>query len=86
MHDYRYKDRDPIDHQVDLVTMREMEEMVPMNLYERKSLHSWVYNGNDPEKNPWGYCDEDGWMLDYIHAYRRHHGYEYKMVCKIIEE
>jgi hypothetical protein len=23
-----------------------------MNLYERKSLHSWVYHGNDPKKNP----------------------------------
>ena len=51
MHDYRNQ-REPADHQVDLETMREMEEVVPMNLYERKSLHSWVYHGNDPEKIP----------------------------------
>lgn len=35
MHDYRNQ-REPADHQVDLETMREMEEVVPMNLYERK--------------------------------------------------
>lgn len=36
MHDYRNQ-RDRADHQVDLETMREMEEVVPMNLYERKA-------------------------------------------------
>lgn len=53
MHDYRNQ-RDRADHQVDLETMREMEEVVPMNLYERKSLHSWVYHGNDPKKKTLG--------------------------------
>lgn len=53
MHNYSNK-RDPIDHQVDLETMCEMEEVLPMNLYERKSLHNWVYRGNDPEKIPGG--------------------------------
>ena len=47
MHNYQNQ-RDPIDHQVDLETMHEMEEVIPMNLYERKSLHNWVYHGNDP--------------------------------------
>ncbi|GHT84016.1 hypothetical protein FACS18947_0830 [Bacteroidia bacterium] len=83
----RYEnERDPIDHMVDLVAMREMEEILPMTLYERKSLHSWVYKGNDPEKNPWGYCDEDGWPLNYLKAYRHHHGYTYLIRYKIIEE
>lgn len=36
MHDYRNQ-RDRADHQVDLETMREMEEVVPMNLYEKKA-------------------------------------------------
>lgn len=85
MHDYR-NDRDPIDHMIDLETMREMEEDLLMNLPERRSLHSWVYQGNDPEKNPWGYCDEDGWPKNYLEAYRYHHGYAYQIRYKIIEE
>ena len=85
MHRYK-KNRDPIDHMLDLETMREMEELLPMTLSERKSLHSWVYNGNDPEKNPWGYCDKDGWLKHYLEAYRYHHGYRYHHRYEIIEE
>lgn len=79
-------ERNPIDHMVDLETMREMEEMCPMTLSERKSLHSWVYKGNDPEKNPWGYCDKDGWLKNYLVAYRYHHGYNYHHRYEILEE
>jgi len=71
--------RDPIGHQVNLETMREMERSLLMNSYERKSLRCWVYNGNDPEKNPWGYCDADGWPMNYLEAYRYHKGYDYKI-------
>lgn len=53
MHNYKNQ-RDPIDHMIDLETMREMEEDLLMDSTERKSLHSWVYQGNDPDKNPWG--------------------------------
>lgn len=73
------KERDPVDHAVDLETMKEMEEVLLMNSDERKSLHNWVYHGNDPEKNPWGYCDEDGWPMNYLEAYRYRHGYTYKI-------
>jgi hypothetical protein len=72
-------ERDHIDHQLDLICLRDMEEVLLMNLYERKSLRSWVYKGNDPEKNPWGYCDEDGWPMNYLEAYRFHRGYAYKI-------
>lgn len=85
MHDYK-NDRDPIDHMVDLETLREMEEVLPMTVYERNSLRSWVYRGNDPERNPWGYCDTDGWPKNYLNAYRYHHGYDYKIRQIIIEE
>lgn len=85
MRNYR-NDRDYIDHMVDLETMREMEEILPMTLPERKSLHNWVYQGNDPEKNPWGHCDDDGWPMNYLVAYRYHHGYTCQFSYKIIEE
>ncbi len=83
----RYKnERDHIDHMIDLETMKEMEETLLMNSIERKSFHSWVYQGNDPEKNPWGYSDEDGWPMNYLEAYRYHHGYTYQIRYRIIEE
>lgn len=68
--------RDPVDHALDLVTLREMEELLPMTLNERKSLRHWVYTGHDPEKNPWRFTDCDGWELNYLDAYRKHLGYQ----------
>jgi len=77
--------RDPLDHAVDLETLHEMEEQIPMTSYERKSLKQWVYNGHDPEKNPWHYTDRDGWELNYLEAYRFHHGYKLKYRFVTIE-
>ena len=80
------RDCDPVEHAINLCTLHEMEEMLPMDAHERYNLRQWVYRGNNPEKNPWNYTDEDGWMLNYLEAYRYHHGY--KLIYKhiIIEE
>ena len=82
---FKKENIDPIDHQVNLETLHEMEDYLPMTLYERGSLRKWVYSGHDPEKNPWNYLDEDGWYMNYLEAYRYHHGY--KLICnyKILE-
>jgi len=77
---------DPVDHTADLNTLWEIEEMLPMNSYERKNLRTWVYQGNDPESNPWHYMDKNGWPMDYLEAYRYHHGYTFTYRYKIIEE
>ena len=57
-------------HQLDLFTMHEMEEEIPMTLKERGRLRKWVYTGHDPETNPWGYEDAYGGPMNYIEAYR----------------
>jgi hypothetical protein len=75
---YNYN-KDPVERMINLNGLREMEEVLLMNSYERKSLRQWVYNGNDPDKNPWGYCDEDGWPMNYLEAYRYNRGYAYKI-------
>ena len=59
-------------HQLDLYTMHEMEECLPMTLGERNRLRKWVYTGHDPETNPWGYTDMHGDPEDYVEAYRHH--------------
>ena len=68
-------DRHSVDYQINLETLHEMEELVPMTLYERNSLRSWVHSGHDPEANPWGYFDADGELLNFIQAFRLEHGY-----------
>lgn len=77
---------DPTEHAIHLCVLREMEEMLPMNDPERKSLRGWVYRGNDPEQNPWNYADRDGWPLNYLEAYRYHYGYKLVYQYKAIEE
>ncbi len=73
---YFKETRDPADHAADLMTLREMEETIPMTLRERKNLRAWVYTGHDPERNPWYFADCDGWELNFLEAFRRHLGYQ----------
>lgn len=35
---------------------------------DRNNLMFWLYNGHDITSNPWGYCYENGWDMDYITA------------------
>jgi len=68
-------DKKSIDYQVNLWTLHEMEEVVPMTLYERKAIHKWVRSGHEIESNPWNYLDSDGMPLNFLQAYRLKYGY-----------
>ena len=77
---------DWISRQVNKETLAEMENVIPMLTVERTALRRWVIKGNDPERNPWGYLDEDGWPMNYVEAYRRHKGYCLTVYYHITEE
>ena len=64
-----------IEYQVNVWSLREMEEIIPMTLYERKCIRKWVRKGHEVESNPWGYLDSDGMPLNYLQAYRLYYGY-----------
>lgn len=68
-------DKHSIDYQINIEALREMEEIVPMTLKERKSLRGWVHRGHEIDKNPWNYYDSDGYPLNYLQAYRLKYGY-----------
>ena len=68
-------DRNSIDYQVNLWTLHEMEEVVPMTLYERESIRKWVRSGHEVESNPWGFLDSDGYPLNYLQAFRLEYGF-----------
>ena len=82
----RKDELEPFEHEVNLEALREMEEYFPMTSFERKSLRQWVYTGHSPDRNPWRYADGDGWELDYLKAYRRHHGYAIHIRYSLIED
>ena len=77
---------DWISRQVNKETLAEMENVIPMLTVERTALRRWVNKGNDPERNPWGYLDEDGWPLNFVEGYRRHKGDFFNVYYHIIEE
>ena len=68
-------DKDSIDYQINVIAMHELEEFIPMTKRERKLFHKWVYSGHDPETNPWGYYDSNGYQMCYIEAFRLEYGY-----------
>lgn len=68
-------DKDSVDYQINIWSLREMEEIVPMTLFERKCLRRWVRSGHDLESNPWDYLDSDGMPLNYLQAHRIKYGY-----------
>jgi hypothetical protein len=68
-------DKKSIDYQINLETLKEMEECVPMTKKERDCLRKWVCEGHDPDTNPWDYFDSDGLPLNYLQAFRLEFGY-----------
>lgn len=68
-------DKKSIDYQVNLETLHEMEEIVPMTLRERRCIRKWVKKGHEVESNPWNYLDADGLPLNYLQAFRLEFGY-----------
>ena len=64
-----------VDYVVNLETLHEMEEVVPMTLHERECVRSWVKSGHPLETNPWNYSSGDGCLLDYLQAFRIHYGF-----------
>lgn len=56
--------------QILLEGLLEYEEFLVLNRRERWLLHLWVKAGHDVCSNPWGYCFDDGWQMDYITALR----------------
>lgn len=66
--------KDSIDYQVNLNSLREMEEMIPMTRKERSRLRSWAFKGYDVDTNPWSYCDSKGFSLCYLQAFRIKYG------------
>jgi len=67
-------DKHSIDYQVNLYALHEMEEIVPMTLYERSRIRDWVKSGHELESNPWNYLDSDGYPLNFLQAYRLRYG------------
>ena len=59
-------DKRSIDYQVNVFSLHEMEEVVPMTLRERSCLRRWVRSGHELESNPWGLLDSDGMPLNYM--------------------
>lgn len=67
-------DKKSIEYQLNKVALREMEEVVPMMPCERNAIRKWVRMGHEVESNPWGYYDADGFMLNYLQAFRINSG------------
>ncbi len=71
----RKYDHHSIDYQVNILALEEMEGIVPMTIRERNALRKWVRTGHELESNPWQDIDSDGIPLNYLQAFRLHHGY-----------
>lgn len=65
--------------------LREFETTVSMTLPERNALRRWVREGHDVNTNPWGYCDDDGWEMNYLEAFRTDL-VEYELMKEMAEE
>lgn len=64
-----------IDYQVNLCSLHEMEEVVPMTLLERSRLRDWAKSGHDVDTNPWKIYEPDGSDMNYLKAHRIRYGY-----------
>ena len=45
-------------------------EIGDITVEEREALHKWVADGYSPYENPCTFCDDDGYVMDYIRAIR----------------
>ncbi len=59
-----------VDYQINMESLREMEEIVPMTSSERARLRIWVKSGHDVDSNPWDYFTESGTEMNYLQALR----------------
>ena len=59
-----------IDYDINLCSLQEMEEAVPMTLLERSRLRSWAKDGHDVDSNPWKMYEPDGSDMNYLKAHR----------------
>lgn len=46
------------------------EQEKPMTSNEKIEVRKWVISGNDPYSNGYGYCFENGNIMDFIEAER----------------
>ena len=53
-----------------LTVFLNFSKQIPMTIRERRELRKWVKFSNAPFRNPWGLCDDDGWEMNFIDAYR----------------
>lgn len=63
------------DYEINMECLKEIEDIIPMTVSERKSLRSWAKSGHSVDTNPWNYCDSGGVLLNYLLAYRIHYGF-----------
>ena len=66
--------RDSIDYHVNLESLHEMEECVPMTLSERNAIRLWAKIGHDIDSNPWKMYESDGHSMNYLKALRIRRG------------
>ena len=62
--------RSSTDYRINLVSLHEMEEVVPMTTLERQLIRDWAKNGHDIESNPWNYYEPDFSEMNYLKARR----------------
>ncbi len=66
-----------VDYKVNLESLHEMEEVIPMTSTERARLRKWVKDGHDIESNPWDYLNADGSKMNYLQCLRIRNGYSH---------
>ena len=59
-----------VEYLVNVETLREMEEVVPMTTIERRLIRGWVRNGHDVDSNPWHYLENSNTEMNYLKARR----------------
>lgn len=66
--------RGTVDYNVNMVSLQEMEEVVPMTSSERQCLRNWAKGGHDVDSNPWNYYESDFSEMNYLKARRIKYG------------
>ena len=69
--------RGTVDYDVNLCSLHEMEEVVPMTLLERARLRGWAKAGHDVDTNPWNLFEPDGSEMNFLKAHRIRFGYSH---------
>ena len=62
--------KESLEYDMNFVSLREMEEAIPMTLSERSRLHWWAKRGNDINSNPWKFFEPDGSPMNFLKAFR----------------